>query len=44
MYLVFFKIIVANQYSNEEVIKAYVRNQGMEKAYKKVHSEQLKLF
>ncbi|WP_271785472.1 IS200/IS605 family transposase [Aquimarina algiphila] len=32
------------QYSNEEVIKAYVKNQGMEKEYKKIHSEQLKLF
>jgi putative transposase len=25
------------QYSNEEVIKAYVKNQGMEKEYKKIH-------
>ena len=32
------------QYSNEEVIKAYVKNQGMEKKYKKVHSDQLTLF
>ena len=32
------------QYSNEEVIKAYVKNQGMEKDYKKVHKQQLKLF
>ncbi len=32
------------QYSNEEVIKAYVKNQGMEKEYKKVHSNQLTLF
>ena len=32
------------QYSNEEVIKAYVKNQGMEKEYKKVHSDQLTLF
>lgn len=32
------------QYSNEEVIKAYVKNQGMEKDYKKVHSSQLALF
>ena len=32
------------QYSNEELIKAYVKNQGMEKEYKKVHSDQLTLF
>lgn len=32
------------QYSNEEVIRAYVKNQGMEKEYKKVHSGQLTLF
>lgn len=32
------------QHSNEEVIKAYVRNQGSMKEYKKVHSSQLKLF
>ncbi len=32
------------QHSNEEVIKAYVKNQGMEKDYKKVHSSQLALF
>ena len=32
------------QYANEEVIKAYVRNQGREKEYKKIHSAQLKLF
>jgi len=32
------------QYSNEEVIKAYVKNQGTEKEYKKVHSNQLILF
>jgi REP element-mobilizing transposase RayT len=32
------------QYSNEEVIKAYVKNQGMEKEYTKVHSDQLTLF
>jgi len=32
------------QYSNEEVIKAYVKNQGMEKEYKKIHSDQLTLF
>jgi len=35
---------IVGQYSNEEVIKAYVKNQGMEKEYKKVHSNQLKLF
>ena len=32
------------QYSNEEVIRAYVKNQGVEKEYKKVHSDQLTLF
>ncbi len=32
------------QYSNEEVIRAYDKNQGMEKEYKKVHQEQLQLF
>jgi REP element-mobilizing transposase RayT len=32
------------QYSNEEVIRAYVKNQGMEKEYKKVHLSQLILF
>ena len=32
------------QYSNEEVIRAYVKNQGMEKEYIKVHSDQLTLF
>ena len=32
------------QYSNEEVIKAYVKNQGIEKEYKKVYSNQLTLF
>ena len=32
------------QYTNEEVIRAYVKNQGKEKEYKKIHQEQLKLF
>lgn len=32
------------QYSNEEVIRAYVKNQGKEKEYRKIHQEQLKLF
>jgi len=32
------------QYSNEEVIRAYVKNQGIEKEYIKVHSDQLTLF
>lgn len=35
---------IVGQYSSEEVIKAYVKNQGMDKEYKKIHSEQLKLF
>ena len=32
------------QYANEEVIRKYVKNQGMEKEYKKIHSNQLILF
>ncbi len=32
------------QYGNEEVIKRYVQNQGKETSYKKLHSEQLRLF
>ena len=32
------------QYSNEEVIRKYVQNQGMENDYKKIHSGQLQLF
>jgi len=32
------------QYSNEEVIRAYVKNQGMEKEYKEVFRAQLVLF
>lgn len=32
------------QYSNESVIKEQVKNQGMEKQYKKIHTKQLKLF
>jgi REP element-mobilizing transposase RayT len=32
------------QYANEEVIKAYVKNQGAEKEYKKLHANQLTLF
>ena len=32
------------QYSNEEVIRSYVKNQGMEKDYRSLHKEQLKLF
>ncbi|MCF6359827.1 MAG: IS200/IS605 family transposase [Cyclobacteriaceae bacterium] len=32
------------QYSNEEVIRAYVKNQGMGKEYKQVYKAQLKLF
>ncbi|MFT5891990.1 MAG: hypothetical protein ACI9Y7_003147, partial [Dokdonia sp.] len=29
---------------NEEVIREYVKNQGMEKEYRKIHSNQLTLF
>jgi len=32
------------QYANEEVIRKYVENQGMEKQYRKIHESQLKLF
>ena len=32
------------QYFNESVIKEYVKNQGMQKQYKKIHTNQLKLF
>ena len=32
------------QYANEDVIKEYVKSQGMEKEYRKVHSNQLALF
>ena len=39
-----FYVNTVGQYSNEEVIRAYVKNQGMEKEYTKLHQEQLKLF
>lgn len=39
-----FYVNTVGQYSNEEVIKEYVKNQGMEKEYNKVHSNQLTLF
>ena len=32
------------QSSNEEVIRGYVKNQGMEKEYHNLHKEQLNLF
>lgn len=32
------------QYANEEVIRKYVENQGIENQYKKIHGEQLKIF
>ena len=32
------------QYGNKEAIKKYIENQGKQKEYKKIHSEQLKLF
>jgi REP element-mobilizing transposase RayT len=32
------------QYANEEVIRAYVKSQGTEKEYKKLHTNQLTLF
>ncbi|WP_223552304.1 MULTISPECIES: IS200/IS605 family transposase [Flavobacteriaceae] len=39
-----FYVNTVGQYSNEEVIREYVKNQGMEKEYKKLHSNQLTLF
>ena len=32
------------QYGNKDVIKKYIENQGKQVEYKKIHSEQLKLF
>ena len=32
------------QYSNEEVIRKYVENQGKERSYEQLHVQQLKLF
>jgi REP element-mobilizing transposase RayT len=32
------------QHANEEVIKAYLKNQGKEKEYNQIHSDQLRLF
>jgi len=32
------------QYANEEVIRKYVENQGIENQYKRIHGEQLKIF
>ena len=32
------------QYADEEVIRKYVENQGMESDYSKIHEDQLKLF
>ena len=32
------------QYANEEVIIAYLKNQGRQKEYKQIHSSQLRLF
>lgn len=37
-------INTVGQYANEEVIKHYLRTQGREKEYKKLHSNQLILF
>jgi len=39
-----FYVNTVGQYSNEEVIREYVKNQGMEKEYRKVHTNQLTLF
>jgi len=32
------------QYANEEIIIAYLKDQGKDKEYKKIHSSQLRLF
>ena len=32
------------QYGNKDVIKKYIENQGKQKEYKSIHSEQFKLF
>ena len=32
------------QYANEEIIKAYVKDQGTNKKYKRIHTNQLTLF
>ena len=37
-------INTVGQYANEEVIKQYLKNQGKEKEYKKLQSNQLRLF
>jgi len=37
-------INTVGQYGNEEVIRKYVQNQGTGEEYKKLHSNQLKLF
>ena len=37
-------INTVGQYANEEVIKNYLRNQGKQKEYKQIHSNQLRLF
>ena len=37
-------INTVDQYANEEVIKKYLKEQGREKEYKKIHTSQLKLF
>ena len=37
-------INTVGQYANEEVIKNYLKDQGREKEYKKIHTSQIKLF
>ena len=37
-------INTVGQYANEEVIKKYLKNQGVEEGYKKLHSNQLRMF
>ena len=37
-------INTVGQYANEEVIKNYLKNQGKQKEYKQIHSNQLRIF
>jgi putative transposase len=39
-----FYVNTVGRYSKEEVIREYMKNQGMKKEYKKTHSNRLKLF
>ena len=39
-----FYVNTVGKHGNESIIKAYVKNQGRENEYKKIHSQQLSLF